>query len=126
MTELDYIGTLTIELFEVRGEILANEMAPRVHNSGHATIDCMKSSQFENHVRAITGMPLGGVEPQSRAVMFNVIGSVPPLETVSSLPNAKIHLYGKEPRPGRKLGHITLLNPSKAEEDMVDALTRGR
>jgi len=126
MTELDYIGTLTIELFEVRGEILANEMAPRVHNSGHATIDCMKSSQFENHVRAITGMPLGCVEPESRAVMFNVIGSVPPLEAVSSLPNAKIHMYGKEPRPGRKLGHITLLNPSKAEEDMVDTLTRSR
>lgn len=126
MTELDYIGTLTIELFEVRGEILANEMAPRVHNSGHATIDCMKSSQFENHIRAITGMPLGCVEPQSRAVMFNVIGSVPPLETIASLANSNVHMYGKEPRPGRKLGHITLLNPSKAEEDMVDTLTRGR
>jgi 5-(carboxyamino)imidazole ribonucleotide synthase len=126
MTELDYIGTLAIELFEVRGEILANEMAPRVHNSGHATIDCITSSQFENHIRAITGTQLGCVEPQSRAVMFNVIGSVPSFGAVEALPNARIHMYGKEPRPGRKLGHITLLNPSKAEEDMVDALTRGR
>lgn len=126
MTELDYVGTLAIELFEVRGEILANEMAPRVHNSGHATIDCVRSSQFENHIRAITGMPLGCAEPQSRAVMFNIIGSVPSLEAVADLPNARINLYGKEPRPGRKLGHITLLNPSKAEEDMVNELTRDR
>jgi len=126
MTELDYIGTLAIELFEVRGEILANEMAPRVHNSGHATIDCMMTSQFENHIRAITGMPLGCAEPQSRAVMFNIIGSVPHLEAVTALSNARVNLYGKEPRPGRKLGHITLLNPSKAEEDMVDELTRDR
>ena len=126
MNELDYIGTLAIELFEVRGEILVNEMAPRVHNSGHATIDCMKSSQFENHIRAITGMPLGCVEPQSRAVMFNIIGSVPSLNDLATLPNARVNLYGKDPRPGRKLGHITLLNPSKAEEDMVDEITRKR
>lgn len=122
MNELQYVGTLAIELFEVRGEILANEMAPRVHNSGHATIDCLASSQFENHIRAVTGMPLGSVEPQARAVMFNIIGDIPLLDEVSALPNARIHLYGKEPRAGRKLGHITLLNPSKAEEDMVNAL----
>lgn len=122
ITELEYVGTLAIELFEVRGQLLANEMAPRVHNSGHATIDCVRSSQFENHIRAVTGMPLGPVEPGARAVMFNIIGSVPALESVSALPNARIHLYGKEARAGRKLGHITLLNPSQAEEAMVDAL----
>lgn len=122
MNELEYVGTLAIELFEVRGEILANEMAPRVHNSGHATIDCVASSQFENHIRAITGMELGSVEPQARAVMFNIIGVMPPLSSIESLPNARVHLYNKDPRPGRKIGHITLLNPSKAEEDMVDSL----
>lgn len=126
MTELQYVGTLAIELFEVRGEILANEMAPRVHNSGHATIDSSISSQFENHIRAITGMPLGSVDPQARAVMYNIIGSLPNLDEIAELPNARIHLYGKEPRPGRKLGHITLLNPSKAEEDRVNCLTSSR
>jgi 5-(carboxyamino)imidazole ribonucleotide synthase len=126
MNDLQYVGTLAIELFEVRGEILVNEMAPRVHNSGHATIDCVVSSQFENHVRAVTGMPLGSVEPHARAVMYNIIGSVPKLGEITALPNARIHLYGKEPRSGRKLGHITLLNPSKAEEDMVNDLTSHR
>jgi 5-(carboxyamino)imidazole ribonucleotide synthase len=124
--ELEYVGTLAIELFEVRGEILANEMAPRVHNSGHATIDCVVSSQFENHIRAISGLPLGSVDPHARAVMYNIIGSVPKLDEITALPNARIHLYGKDPRPGRKLGHITLLNPSKAEEDMVNNLTSSR
>lgn len=126
MNELAYVGTLAIELFEVRGEILANEMAPRVHNSGHATIDCSISSQFENHVRAISGMPLGSVDPHARAVMYNIIGSLPKLDEIAVLSNARIHLYGKEPRPGRKLGHITLLNPSKAEEDKVNCLTSSR
>jgi len=126
LEELQYVGTLAIELFEVRGEVLANEMAPRVHNSGHATIDCVASSQFENHIRAITGMSLGAAEPHSRAVMLNVVGRLPDLDEVRALSNARVHLYGKEPRPGRKLGHITLLNPSKAEEDMVHGLTSRR
>lgn len=126
LEELQYVGTLAIELFEVRGEVLANEMAPRVHNSGHATIDCVASSQFENHIRAVTGMPLGSTEPTARAVMFNIIGRIPALDQVRDIPNARVHLYGKEPRPGRKLGHITLLNPSKAEEDMVNGLASER
>jgi len=71
-------------------------------------------------------MLLGSVEPHARAVMYNIIGSVPKLDEITTLPNARIHLYGKEPRAGRKLGHITLLNPSKAEEDMVSNLTSHR
>jgi 5-(carboxyamino)imidazole ribonucleotide synthase len=119
---LNYVGTLAIELFEVRGEILANEMAPRVHNSGHATIEGINTSQFSNHIRAITGTPLGNSDPVSRAVMYNIIGKVPELKEVNSLPNAFVHLYGKSERAGRKLGHITLLNPSEAEEALVDRL----
>ena len=119
---LHYVGTLAIELFEVRGEILANEIAPRVHNSGHATIEGTACSQFENHIRAITGKALGATEPISRAVMYNIISSVPDLEDIKKLSNSFVHLYGKSPRPGRKLGHITLLNPSQAEEDLVSSL----
>lgn len=122
LVELQYVGTLTIELFDIRGELLANEMAPRVHNSGHATIDSTITSQFENHIRAISGVPLGSVEPKARAVMFNLIGTTPPEGSVLSVPNARLHLYGKSPRPGRKLGHVTLLNPSRTEEDSVESL----
>lgn len=125
LSDLAYVGVIGIELFEVRGELLANEIAPRVHNSGHASIDGVVTSQFENHIRAITAMPLGAVEPHARAVMFNLIGTLPDLEQVSKLPNAKIHLYGKEPRPGRKLGHITLLNPSAHDEARLEALIPG-
>jgi 5-(carboxyamino)imidazole ribonucleotide synthase len=123
LVELQYVGTLTIELFDIRGELLANEMAPRVHNSGHPTIDSTITSQFENHIRAITGAPLGAVEPKARAVMFNLIGTTPPESSVLEIPNAKLHLYGKSPRAGRKLGHVTLLNPSITEEDSVESLT---
>lgn len=119
---LEYVGTLAIELFEVRGEILANEIAPRVHNSGHATIEGTTCSQFENHIRAITGTTLGATEPVSRAVMYNIISSVPELADIKKLPNSFVHLYGKSPRLGRKLGHITLLNPSQAEEELVSGL----
>jgi 5-(carboxyamino)imidazole ribonucleotide synthase len=122
LEELNYVGVVGIELFHVRGELLANELAPRVHNSGHATIDGTVTSQFENHIRAITAMPLGSVEPHARAVMFNLIGTVPPVDMVSSVANAKLHLYGKAPRPGRKLGHVTLLNPSIQDEQKIEAL----
>jgi 5-(carboxyamino)imidazole ribonucleotide synthase len=122
LDDLEYVGVIGIELFHVRGELLANEIAPRVHNSGHATIDGIVTSQFENHIRAITGMPLGSVEPHARAVMFNLIGTIPPLEALSGITNAKLHLYGKSPRPGRKLGHVTLLNPSAQDEQKIEAL----
>lgn len=119
---LQYVGTLAIELFEVRGEILANELAPRVHNSGHATIEGVACSQFENHIRAITGASLGATEPISRAVMYNIIGSLPELTAIRNLPNSTVHLYGKTPRRGRKLGHVTLLNPSEEEERLLSEL----
>jgi 5-(carboxyamino)imidazole ribonucleotide synthase len=108
MEALDYVGVLAIELFEVQGELLANEMAPRVHNSGHWTIEGAETSQFENHMRAILGMPLGSTAPRGHSAMLNIIGSLPDTVEVLRLPNTHLHLYGKAPRPGRKIGHITL------------------
>ena len=105
---LDYVGVLAIEFFQQSGRLLANEMAPRVHNSGHWTIEGAETSQFENHLRAVLGLPLGATAPRGHAVMCNLIGEIPDLAAVLASPNAHVHLYGKEPRPGRKLGHITL------------------
>ncbi|MGH9406716.1 MAG: 5-(carboxyamino)imidazole ribonucleotide synthase [Terriglobia bacterium] len=105
---LNYAGVLTIEYFFLDGRLLANEMATRVHNSGHWTIEGAETSQFENHLRAIAAMPLGSTEPRGESAMVNLIGSVPEPESILSLPGAHLHLYGKEPRPGRKLGHVTV------------------
>lgn len=119
LEKLNYVGVLTIELFQVGDHLLVNEMAPRVHNSGHATIDSAMTSQFENHIRAISGMHVGSTEPRARAVMFNLVGSIPsPLE-LSAIPDAKIHIYGKSNRPGRKVGHATLLNPTASTEALL-------
>jgi len=127
---LDYVGVLTLELFEVRdsGEawLIANELAPRVHNSAHWTIEGCVTSQFENHIRAITGLPLGSTALRpgvQSAVMFNLIGEAPTAaETLAAVPAAHPHLYAKSPRPGRKLGHITILNPTVAELDTLESL----
>ncbi len=112
LTTLDYIGVLAIELFQVATHagthLLANEMAPRVHNSGHWTQDGAITSQFENHLRAILGLPLGATAARGVAAMHNLIGTVPPAAAVLTLPTARLHLYGKQPRPGRKVGHINL------------------
>jgi 5-(carboxyamino)imidazole ribonucleotide synthase len=108
LEELNYVGVLAIELFDARGRLLANEMAPRVHNSGHWTIDGAVTSQFENHVRAIAGLPLGSAEPIGFSAMINLIGSHPPVEAMAAIPGAHLHLYGKSPRPGRKIGHVNL------------------
>jgi 5-(carboxyamino)imidazole ribonucleotide synthase len=105
---LGYVGVLAIELFEVEGRLLANELAPRVHNSGHWTIEGAETSQFENHVRAVTGLPLGPTAPRGASLMVNLIGAVPDAAAVLAVPGAHLHLYGKAPRPGRKLGHVTL------------------
>jgi 5-(carboxyamino)imidazole ribonucleotide synthase len=102
------VGVLAIELFEHNGHLLANEMAPRVHNSGHWTIEGAETSQFENHLRAVCGYPLGSAAPKGHSAMVNLIGAVPELESVLRIPAAHLHLYGKEPQPGRKLGHITV------------------
>ena len=110
---------LAVELFEVEGRLLANEFAPRVHNTGHWTIDGAVTSQFENHVRAVLGLPLGSTEALGESVMLNLVGEAPPLERLLGVPGARVHLYGKTPRPGRKLGHVTLVD---AEEERISEL----
>jgi len=120
LEELDYVGVLALELFEVEGRLLASEFAPRVHNSGHWTIDAAPTSQFENHLRAVLGLPLGPTDARAPSVMVNLVGSVPPLADLLALPGAHVHLYGKSPRAGRKVGHVTLIEP--AEATLRDAL----
>jgi len=115
---LSYVGVLALELFERHGELLANEMAPRVHNSGHWTIEGAVTSQFENHLRAICGLPLGETSPRGYCAMINLIGSIPNRDAVLAFPGAHLHLYGKEARPGRKLGHITLC---ESDPDLLEA-----
>jgi 5-(carboxyamino)imidazole ribonucleotide synthase len=105
---LSYVGVLAIELFQVGDRLLANEMAPRVHNSGHWTIEGAETSQFENHLRAVAGLPLGPTAPRGVSAMLNLIGTLPDQDAVLAVPGAHLHLYGKAPRPGRKLGHVTL------------------
>jgi 5-(carboxyamino)imidazole ribonucleotide synthase len=105
---LGYVGVLCIEFFEIDGRLLANEMAPRVHNSGHWTIEGAVTSQFENHLRAILGMPLGSTAAVGVSAMINLIAEIPDSAGVLNVSNAHLHLYGKEPRAGRKLGHVTV------------------
>ncbi|GIX22744.1 MAG: hypothetical protein KatS3mg121_1527 [Gammaproteobacteria bacterium] len=108
MAELDYVGVLAVEFFVRDGALLANEMAPRVHNTGHWTIEGAAVSQFENHLRAVCGLPLGSTEAHSHAAMVNFIGRVPPAEAILAIPGCHFHDYGKAPRPGRKVGHATV------------------
>jgi 5-(carboxyamino)imidazole ribonucleotide synthase len=105
---LDYAGVICLELFQVGDKLLANEIAPRVHNSGHWSIEGAATSQFENHLRAILGMPLGSTATVGYSAMLNLIGELPESEEVFRVPNTHLHLYGKSPRPGRKLGHVTI------------------
>ena len=107
MNALNYVGVLAVECFEVDGKLLVNEMAPRVHNSGHWTIDAAKTSQFENHVRAIMGWSLGASDSIARAIMTNFIGEKPPIQSLLVHDDIHVHDYGKEARPGRKIGHMT-------------------
>ncbi len=119
---LGYVGVLAVELFEVEGRLRANEFAPRVHNTGHWTIDGAVTSQFENHLRAILGLPLGPTDARASSVMLNLIGDAPPLVELAALPGARLHLYGKEPRPGRKVGHVTLVDPDEGTVERALAL----
>jgi len=112
---LDYVGVLAIELFEHEGRLLANEMAPRVHNSGHWTIEGAVTSQFENHLRAVLGLPLGATTPVGVSAMVNLIGETPDPAALLSIDGAHLHLYGKPARPGRKLGHVTLVEADRDE-----------
>ena len=115
LEKMRYVGVLALELFQRGDELLANEMAPRVHNSGHWTQDGARTSQFENHLRAVCGFPLGSCEPNGHAGMLNLIGRVPPAGRVLAIPGARLHLYDKEPRPGRKLGHVNAVGKAPAE-----------
>ncbi len=115
LDELGYVGVLAIEFFCVGDDLLANEMAPRVHNSGHWTIEGAETSQFENHLRAVTGLPLGSTRSVGSSIMVNIIGDLPSTSTVLATEGAHLHLYGKSPRPGRKLGHVTLRGDNFAD-----------
>ncbi len=123
MERFDYVGVLTLELFQVGDRLLANEMAPRVHNSGHWTIEGAVTSQFENHIRAILGWPLGSTDPIGVSAMVNCIGVLPEPGAVLAVPGAHLHRYGKAPRPGRKVGHVTVVAHDATErEARLDAL----
>jgi len=127
LTELDYVGVLAVELFDIGGRLLANEMAPRVHNSGHWTIEGSECSQFENHLRAVHGLPLGSTAMTvgGHATMINLIGELPAREHVLGLPGVHLHDYGKAPRENRKLGHATVVGDERAAVDGLAAQILG-
>jgi 5-(carboxyamino)imidazole ribonucleotide synthase len=113
--ELDYVGVFALEFFVHEGRLLANELAPRVHNSGHWSIEGALVSQFENHVRAVLGWPLGSTALAAPAAMLNFVGELPDRAAVLAEPCAHWHDYGKSPRPGRKVGHATVVAASADE-----------
>jgi 5-(carboxyamino)imidazole ribonucleotide synthase len=117
MQALNYIGVLAVEFFVVGGRLVANEMAPRVHNSGHWTIEGCVTSQFENHLRAICDFPLGSTRALGAAAMINFIGLMPSRERLLGIDGLAYHDYGKAARAGRKLGHCTILKRSAAERN---------
>jgi 5-(carboxyamino)imidazole ribonucleotide synthase len=117
---LDYVGVFALELVCDDGQLLANELAPRVHNSGHWTIEGSETSQFQNHLRAVLGLPLGHTRMLGHACMLNWIGALPDASAVLHEAGGHWHDYGKSPRPGRKVGHATLRADSAAE--LADAL----
>lgn len=117
LEHLDYVGVLALELFVKGGELLANEFAPRVHNSGHWTIEGAETSQFENHLRAILDLPLGSTASRGHAGMVNLIGEIS--ESTRTLGIGALHDYGKTARPGRKLGHITVVADSAEQRDAL-------
>lgn len=125
LTRLGYVGVLALELFQISGQpssqprLLANEFAPRVHNSGHWTLEGAETSQFENHVRAVCGLPLGATQALGWSAMHNCIGRMPEAAQVLAIPGAHLHDYAKHARPGRKLGHINLR--ARGPEELAQA-----
>ncbi len=109
MERLGHVGVMAIELFDGGGTLMGNEMAPRVHNSGHWTIEGATTSQFENHLRAVCGLELGPTTPSAYSATINLIGAEPPEGTLPDDPAVHVHRYGKHARPGRKLGHVTVV-----------------
>jgi 5-(carboxyamino)imidazole ribonucleotide synthase len=124
LRELRYVGVICVEFFVKQGRLVANELAPRVHNSGHWTIEGAETSQFENHVRAIAGLPLGSTRPRGYSVMINLVSSLPPARKLLGLPGVHWHDYGKSPRPGRKLGHLTKVCATRRDRDLAAAELR--
>ncbi len=120
MESLDYVGVICIELFQVDNQLIANEFAPRVHNSGHWTIEGSETSQFENHVRAVLGMPLGSTAMRSPTTMLNAIGALPDRDAILEIPGVHFHSYDKAPRAGRKVGHVTVTNVASQRDDRVE------
>lgn len=121
LEKYQYVGVFTLELFQKGNQLIANEMAPRVHNSGHWSIEASSCSQFENHLRAICGFPLGDTSVVSRAAMVNLIGSVPNLDTLLGLEWLHPHWYGKKVLPGRKVGHLTLLDNHLCKNESAES-----
>jgi 5-(carboxyamino)imidazole ribonucleotide synthase len=117
LQDLEYVGVMALELFVTGDRLMANEFAPRVHNSGHWTIEGAETSQFENHLRAILDMPLGATGMLGYAGMLNLIGDVPSTMRALTLPGCKLHEYGKQARKGRKLGHVSVLSEHAAGRD---------
>ncbi|MFZ5580245.1 MAG: 5-(carboxyamino)imidazole ribonucleotide synthase [Pseudomonadota bacterium] len=114
---LDYVGAMGFEFFVTDDALIANEIAPRVHNTGHGTIEGNATSQFENHLRAILGLPLGSTAPRGASAMLNFIGELPPIDRALVTPDLHFHGYGKTPRVGRKVGHATLVARDEAERE---------
>lgn len=121
MVKLDYVGVLVVEFFLLGDRLIANEMACRVHNSAHWTIEGSATSQFENHLRAVAGLPLGKTDMSGYTSMINLVGQLPELDALADDPNIHVHVYGKSPAPGRKLGHVTVTADSR---DALEARTR--
>lgn len=119
LRELDYVGTLALELFETGDRLLANEFAPRVHNSGHWSIEGAATSQFENHVRAVAALPLGSTEALGESRMLNIIGRWPERRRALEIDGLRLHDYEKEARPGRKIGHVTVRGDSLERADAL-------
>ncbi|HEX5278202.1 MAG TPA: 5-(carboxyamino)imidazole ribonucleotide synthase [Fluviicoccus sp.] len=115
MNDLQHVGVMTLEMFDTGNGLVANETAPRVHNSGHWSIEGAICSQFENHMRAVAGLPLGATDPIRPSAMINIIGAHPETAAILAIPETHLHLYGKSERPGRKLGHITVTAPTHHE-----------
>ena len=119
VSALDYVGTLAIEFFVVGTDLLVNEFAPRVHNSGHWTLDGAITSQFENHIRAVAGLPLGSAASWSPSGMQNFVGTLPSAAELLCEPRIRAHRYGKAPRPGRKVGHANVVAATPEERDTL-------
>ncbi len=118
---LQYVGVLAVEFFVKEGQLIANEYAPRVHNSGHWTIEGAETSQFQNHIRAVCDLPLGSTKARGHSVMLNLLGSIPERETLLIEEGAHLHDYGKQERAGRKVGHVTVVSTTAEQSATIAA-----